>query len=131
MLVYHGGVEEIQDPDADHNKTDNLDCGYGFYVTEDFELAEEWARSKAAECYAQAVVNTYDLSSDYGTDPCCLFLEEPDEERFNFLCNCRLRDPEYKIAEYEIIEGKVADDDGADAFAEFEQGNISKDEAIE
>lgn len=49
----------------------------------------------------------------------------------HFLCNCRLRNPEYKIAEYEIIEGKVADDDGADAFAEFEQGNISKDEAIE
>ena len=59
MLVYHGSDHIIETPLYNGSKRTN-DYGYGFYTTEDPELAKEWACSDNKDGYA----NMYEAESD-------------------------------------------------------------------
>ena len=56
MLLYHGSSHIIEHP-VYHGGKRNNDYGYGFYTTENIELAKEWACSDEAD----GIVNIYDL----------------------------------------------------------------------
>ncbi|MBR1798162.1 MAG: DUF3990 domain-containing protein [Clostridiales bacterium] len=51
MLVYHGSSHIIQTPVYNGSKRTN-DYGYGFYTTENIELAKEWSCSDGQNGYA-------------------------------------------------------------------------------
>ena len=51
MLVYHGSSHIIQTPVFNGSKRTN-DYGYGFYTTENIELAKEWACANDQNGYA-------------------------------------------------------------------------------
>lgn len=59
MIVYHGSDHIIEKPTFHGGKRTN-DYGYGFYTTENPELAREWACAKNTDGY----VNSYDLEID-------------------------------------------------------------------
>ncbi len=59
MLVYHGSDHFIAQPIFNGSKRAN-DYGYGFYTTENIELAKEWACSKNQDGF----VNVYDANLD-------------------------------------------------------------------
>ena len=59
MLVYHGSDHEIKTPTIKGSKRTN-DYGYGFYTTENIELAKEWACGNNAD----GVVNIYEFDPD-------------------------------------------------------------------
>ena len=57
MIVYHGSDHIIVVPVHNGSKRTN-DYGYGFYTTENLELAKEWACSNNSDGFA----NTYDAN---------------------------------------------------------------------
>ena len=59
MLVYHGSDHIIEVPVYNGSKRTN-DYGYGFYTTENIELAKEWACSDNRDGFA----NCYEVSLD-------------------------------------------------------------------
>ncbi len=59
MLVYHGSDHMIEMPVYHGSKRTN-DYGYGFYTTEDMELAKEWACADGRDGF----VNIYELDLD-------------------------------------------------------------------
>ena len=56
MLLYHGSTHIIEHP-VYHGGKRNNDYGYGFYTTENIELAKEWACSTDTD----GIVNIYEL----------------------------------------------------------------------
>lgn len=56
MLLYHGSDHIIEKP-AFHGSKRTNDYGYGFYTTENIELAKEWACAKNTDGY----VNCYEM----------------------------------------------------------------------
>ncbi|MBO5566007.1 MAG: DUF3990 domain-containing protein [Succinivibrio sp.] len=59
MLVYHGSDHVIEQPVFNGSKRSN-DYGYGFYTTENINLAKEWACSKKQNGF----VNIYEANFD-------------------------------------------------------------------
>ena len=59
MIVYHGSDHMIETPRYNGSKRTN-DYGYGFYTTENKELAMEWACSDNRDGFA----NIYELNTD-------------------------------------------------------------------
>lgn len=58
MKLYHGSINEIKKPVISAGKVHN-DFGQGFYCTEDFDLAAEWACQRNSSGY----VNSYELNA--------------------------------------------------------------------
>ena len=59
LILYHGSSEIIEKPIFGKGKAYN-DYGRGFYCTENFELAKEWACTEGIDGYA----NQYELETD-------------------------------------------------------------------
>lgn len=106
MIVYHGGVEVIKNPDVYHSKR-YLDFGRGFYLTSHETQAKKWALRKGLRQEKNAIVNVYELKDlkKYHL----LSFESENEQWLDFVCACRKG--EEINAEYDIIIGNVADDD--------------------
>lgn len=77
MIVYHGSSHIINTPVYNGSKRTN-DYGYGFYTTEDKELAKEWACSDEQDGYA----NKYELDI---TGLTVLNLNSPEYNILNWL----------------------------------------------
>ena len=59
MVIFHGSKEIVSEPRYGYGRKDN-DYGQGFYCTEDYELAAEWACQDPAGGF----VNSYDINTD-------------------------------------------------------------------
>ena len=107
MIVYHGGVEIVKNPDVRHSYR-QLDFGRGFYVTTVREQAERWARRKA-DIYGKnkAIINLYRMS-DNMQGLSAKYFDEDMQEWLDFVCRCREGKDDY--LEYDLIFGKVAND---------------------
>ena len=77
MIVYHGSDHIIETPLYNGSKRTN-DYGYGFYTTENIELAMEWACSDNRDGFA----NIYELNTD-GLE--ILNLNDPQYNILNWL----------------------------------------------
>ena len=77
MIVYHGSDHVIEVPVYNGSKRAN-DYGYGFYASENKELAKEWACSKNRNGYA----NSYEADL---SDLSVLNLNSPEHNILNWL----------------------------------------------
>ena len=136
MLVYHGSDHIIEVPAYNGSKRTN-DYGYGFYTTENLELAKEWACSNNRDGF----VNAYELELN---DLQILNLNSPEYNILNWLAiltNYRTYWQSGSIAEeaknylqenffvdptsYDIIIGYRADDSYFTFAQDFVAGTIS------
>ena len=136
MIVYHGSDHIVKTPLYNGSKRTN-DYGYGFYTTENKELAMEWACSDNRDGFA----NIYELNTD-GLE--ILNLNDPQynilnwlavltkyrcywqsgsvaEEAKNYLQKNFFVDP----SEYDIVIGYRADDSYFSFAQDFVSGAIS------
>ena len=136
MIVYHGSDHIVKTPLYNGSKRTN-DYGYGFYTTENKELAMEWACSDNRDGFA----NIYELNTD-GLE--ILNLNDPQynilnwlavltkyrsywqsgsvaEEAKNYLQENFFVDP----SEYDIVIGYRADDSYFSFAQDFVSGAIS------
>ena len=127
MIVYHGSDVIIEKPDINHSFRP-LDFGKGFYVTANLEQATRWAKRKSdinnkSQCY----VNVYDLS-EFGTAYKVKRFSDDLREWIDFVCDCR--DGKNDYSNYDVIEGKVADDKVFRVVDLYHSGVWDKDRAL-
>lgn len=77
MIVYHGSDHIVEKPVYNGSKRTN-DYGYGFYTTQDIELAREWACGENRDGF----VNVYELDDSKLS---ILRLNSPDYNILNWL----------------------------------------------
>ncbi len=107
MILYHGSNQEIIKPNIAFSKR-YLDFGKGFYLTSFKEQSEKWALRKAARLGGSPIVNVYELTDNFDSYSVCSF-ETENELWLDFVCNCRKGELIYQ--KYDLIIGRVANDD--------------------
>ena len=112
MIVYHGSYTEVQTPDLNKCK-EGKDFGKGFYTTTDIEQAIKFSKLIADRYHKPfGVLNKY-LLSDINNLKYYAF-ESTDLNWLNCIVGNRRKPYRHlaeKWAEYDILSGKVANDD--------------------
>lgn len=128
LTVYHGGSEEIKTPLV-HVGRPNLDFGPGFYVTDIFLQAKEWAEKVAEYREAKPIVSVYHLRQQ-DIIGCCKskIFTAYDKEWLEFVTASRLGKEVWKG--YDYIEGGIANDRVVNTVRLYMTGFISADEAL-
>ncbi len=127
MILYHGSVFEVRNPNISYSKN-YLDFGKGFYVTTHKEQAERWAKRKALRAKKSAIVSAFDIKENLENYNVLKF-EEENEKWLDFVFQCRKGSEEYK--KYDIIIGGVADDDVFRTLNLYFEGIWPKERALE
>ena len=133
MILYHGTTLRIEQPRIIRTEI-GRDFGFAFYTTDIKEQAERWAirrakiesRKKKAAC--NAVVNVY----EWKRDPTGLLYQaflEPSMDWLELVMRCR-SDVEYQHG-FDIVEGKIANDNVGETVSFVMQGIMRKEDAIE
>lgn len=128
LTVYHGGTEEIKNPLV-HVGRPNLDFGPGFYITDLFLQAKEWAQKMAELRETPPIVSVYHLLQKEIIG-CCnsKIFSAYDYEWLEFVSSNRLGKNIWEG--YDYIEGGVANDRVIDTVRLYMTGFLSADEAI-
>lgn len=133
MIVYHGTTLEITSPKIILSEK-GRDFGAAFYTTDIREQAERWAIRKCKLMLnknknSKAVLNLYEW------DKSCLeklntkIFDTPDMDWLEMILQCR-QNPTYKHG-YDIVIGKVADDNVGETVSYVQQGIMRKEDAVE
>ena len=126
MILYHGSICEIRHPDVSFSKS-NLDFGGALYLTSYREQAEKWARRKAMRHQCQPTLNIYDFTDDW-TPYHTLVFQNADSDWLDFVCACRNGDKIY--LNYDLVHGKVADDDVFKTIDLYRRGIWDKERTV-
>jgi len=128
MIVYHGGTDIVDAPKI-IRKFAGRDFGSGFYTTDIREQAEKWAKRQARyRRKREAVLNSYELDEAVFH---CLKVKTFDDyamEWLDFVISCR-RDSNFKH-NYDIVIGKIANDDVGETVQAVVDGLTSKEFAL-
>lgn len=132
MLVYHGTTLEIKEPRIIITEI-GRDFGFAFYTTDIKKQAERWAvrrakmQSRKIKKNVPAIVNIYEWDCRNG-----LNIKEFDGASMEWLeivVNCR-SNITYKH-NYDIVIGKIANDNVGETVSYVIQGIMRKEDAIE
>lgn len=127
--VYHAGTDKVDLPDCLRGRK-NLDFGQGFYITDIYEQAYNFAISKSRDRKMPALINTYMLDrKSILEESRHLIFEKYDENWLEFIVACRAGKDVWK--DYDYIEGGVANDRVIDTVNLYIQGYISKGRALQ
>lgn len=108
MVVYHGSTVVVDCPISAAGRQ-LLDFGRGFYVTDIKRQAESWAERMQRIREEDGVVNVYDLDIERVKRDFRYFrFESYDVEWLQFIVANRMGNNQ--LAEYDVIEGGVAND---------------------
>lgn len=128
LTVYHGGTEEIQTPLV-HVGRPNLDFGPGFYVTDIYLQAKEWAEQMADLRDDHPIVSVYHLRRKEILSNCkSKVFATYDKEWLDFVTSNRLGHKTWKG--YDYVEGGVANDRVINTVRLYMSGYLSAREAI-
>lgn len=128
MIVYHGGTDKIEHPLSDAGRA-NLDFGLGFYVTDMLSQATEWAKKVADHRHKAPIVNRYTLDRDaILAEYCCKVFTDYDGEWLDFIVASRQGQKPW--AQYDYIEGGVADDRVIDTITLYMAGLMTREVAL-
>ena len=133
MILYHGTTLRIEQPRIIQSEI-GRDFGFAFYTTDIKEQAERWAirrakveeRKKKAPC--DAIVNIYEWSRDL-TGLFYKLYAEADLDWLEMVMRCR-SNIEYQHG-YDIVEGKIANDNVGEMVSFVMQGIMRKEDAVE
>ena len=108
MILYHGGTDAVMRPDCKAGRSD-LDFGQGFYVTLLQDQAEGFANRKARDRKAKPVISVYEFDYEAAILNCeYLKFEFYDEAWLDFVVASR--NSQKPLAQYDVVEGGVAND---------------------
>ncbi len=132
MIVYHGGIVEIKKPQIVENDK-GRDFGFAFYTTNIKKQAERWATRKANlnSRFGNEVFRPIVSVFEYN-DKNSLKIKEfksPDLDWLNLILKCR-NDIKFKH-NYDIVVGKIANDNVGETVSFVINGIMRKEDAIE
>ena len=137
MIIYHGTILEIKEPKIIKSET-GRDFGFAFYTTDIKEQAVRWAirkakierkknEAKGIDVPVKAIVNAYEWSQTKMLKE--KHFEGASMEWLDMVVNCR-----GNIAfthSYDIVSGKIANDNVGETVSYVMQGIMRKEDAIE
>ncbi|MDR1695250.1 MAG: DUF3990 domain-containing protein [Endomicrobium sp.] len=133
MKLFHGSTVSIENPKiiiAEYGR----DFGSGFYTTDIKEQAVRWAKRKAAIEINQgrnskAIISIYDFDEANYDKLNVKVFSEPSLDWLNMVCACR-SGIGYKHG-YDIVEGKIANDNVGETVSFVVAGIMRKEDALE
>lgn len=135
MIVYHGSVVEVKEPQIIKNEI-GRDFGFAFYTTDIKDQAVRWAKRKAMIANRNGSKNYEPVISQYEWDD-DITREILNVKEFNgasiewleMVVKCR-SDMLYNH-KYDIVIGKIANDNVGETVSYVLQGIMRKEDAIE
>ncbi|MDR3295643.1 MAG: DUF3990 domain-containing protein [Clostridiales Family XIII bacterium] len=131
--IYHGSTLAVERPQIIASEY-GRDFGVGFYTTDIKEQAIRWAKRKARLAQkrtpgATAAISVYAFDDGcYEILRCCHF-PEPTAEWLDMVCACR-QDRAYAHG-YDIVTGKIANDNVGETVSYVAQGVMRREDALE
>ena len=132
MVVYHGTTLEITHPQILTSEI-GRDFGFAFYTTDIREQAERWAirrakiQSRKEKRPVPAIVNEYEWNRS--DDLAIMEFSGASMEWLDMVVQCR-SNPTYHHS-YDIVTGKIANDNVGETVSFVIQGIMRKEDAIE
>lgn len=133
MIIYHGGTQEVRVPLVIQSEI-GRDFGSAFYTTDIKEQAERWAVRKSGienrrlGKHSKPLVSVY----EWDTEAAGLTVKRFDEASMEWLelvASCR-SNISFQHA-YDIVVGKIANDNVGETVSYVMQGIMRKEDAIE
>ena len=132
MIVYHGSTIEVKEPRIITSEI-GRDFGFAFYTTDIREQAERWAIRRAKVLSRKerrkvlAIVNVYEWNHAEGTS--MMEFEGASMEWLEMVVQCR-SNPRFRHP-FDIVCGKIANDNVGETVSYVVQGIMRKEDAIE
>jgi len=127
MKIFHGGTEIVKSPRIISSYT-GRDFGIGFYTTDIMEQAIKWAKRQALyRRKDSAILNIYEFDNDV-SDLSTKVFNDYSIEWLDFVINCR-GNLNYKHT-YDLVTGKIANDNVGETIQAVIDGLTSKDFAL-
>ncbi|MCL2125567.1 MAG: DUF3990 domain-containing protein [Oscillospiraceae bacterium] len=128
MIVYHGGTDIVSVPKILDTFT-GRDFGNGFYTTDIREQAIKWARRQARHRNkTEAVLNSYEIDDTILRTLNAKAFDGYSMEWLEFVVNCR-SDAAFSH-NYDVVIGKIANDDVGETVQAVIDGLMPKDFAM-
>lgn len=129
LEVYHAGTERVETPDCKRGRT-NLDFGQGFYITDIYDQAYNFAQVKSRDRKQPGLINTYLLDRKRILEEARVkIFDAYDEDWLEFIVACRSGKNIWQ--QYDYIEGGVANDRVIDTVNMYIQGFIPQERALQ
>ena len=131
MILYHGTTVEIKKPEIITSEI-GRDFGFAFYTTDIKEQAERWAlrrakiQSRKTGSKSLAIVNVYEWQQT--NDLNIKNFEGTSMEWLNMVVECRSNINYHH--EFDIVCGKIANDNVGETVSYVIQGIMRKEDAI-
>ena len=126
MTLYHGGAEEIVQPDLAHSRM-AVDFGLGFYVTPLYDQARRWSEKRKRR-NGSAVVSRYEFDATAAGSLKMLWFDSYSESWLDFIVKCRALEDD---SDWDIVSGGVANDKVFDTLEAFFDGFATKAQTID
>ena len=134
MMLYHGSYTNIEIPQI-ITQEKGRDFGFGFYTTSIKEQAERWAirtarlRSRQTDKEESAIVNVYNFDEKFAEKLKTKVFPEADMEWLEMVIKCR-SNLNFKHG-YDIVTGKIANDNVGETVEYVLAGIMRKEDAVE
>jgi len=129
MIVFHGGTDMVNTPRI-IKPFSGRDFGAGFYTTDIREQAEKWAKRQARyRKKPDAILNTYDFDDSALDGLQVINFGDYSMQWLDFVLNCR-SDSEFTHS-YDLVIGKIANDDVGETIQAVLDGLTSREFALE
>ena len=134
MILYHGSYMQVETPQI-LTQEKGRDFGFGFYTTTIKEQAERWAvrtarlRSRRFDKAESAIVNLYEYNEEFANQLKTKSFPNADLEWLELVIKCR-SDLNYKH-NFDIVTGKIANDNVGETVEYVLSGIMRKEDAIE
>lgn len=132
MILYHGTIMVIPEPQVLRSEY-GRDFGFAFYTTDIKPQAERWARRKAMienrkpGIACKPIVNVYEWNNE--ADINMLRFEGASLEWLDLVVRCR-NDISFTHG-YDIVEGKIANDNVGETVSFVMQGIMRREDAVQ
>lgn len=133
MILYHGSDVIVETPKIIKSES-GRDFGFGFYTTDIKEQAIRWAFRKARLAQRKGkpytpYVSIYEFDEENFQKLNCRHFDTPSFEWLDMVCSCRSN-----VAfchGYDIVAGKIANDNVGETVTYVLQGIMRKEDAVE
>ena len=129
MILYHGGTECVEKP-VIRPSLASRDFGTGFYCTDIRSQAEKWAQRQGRVRKQSAALNVYDFDIDSAQQILNFKrFEEYTIEWLDLVIKCRRNS--HHTHEFDIVYGKIANDDVGETVQAVLDGLMPPDFALQ
>jgi hypothetical protein len=129
MILYHGGTDAVEKP-AIIRSVVGRDFGAGFYLTGMQIQAEDWARRQARIRKKTAVLNIYRFDDEMThTNLRIKKFSDYSLEWLDWVLSCRSQSDFHH--DYDVVFGRIADDDVGETVQAVLDGLMPKDFALQ